>query len=136
MDKMDTKIRNALFGLGQKSEDTEHFTGEVYVREIAGFEKPMLMDSVTFAPGCINAWHIHQAGQTLLVTDGRGWYQAEGKPAQELHPGDIVEIPAGVKHWHGAAKDCWFTHLAVEDWSKGAPEWLEKVDPADYQKLN
>ena len=125
----------SLFGKGEKLSDPEHFTGDVYVKEIAGFEKPMLIDSVTFAPGCINAWHIHQAGQMLFVTDGCGWYQEEGKPAQSLHPGDIVDIPAGVKHWHGAAKDSAFTHLAVEDWSKGAPEWLQKVDPADYEAL-
>lgn len=126
----------ALFGLGKKSEDTEHFTGDVYVKEISGFDKVMLMDSVTFAPGCINSWHIHQVGQTLFVTDGRGWYQEKGKPAQELHAGDIVDIPAGVKHWHGSAKDSAMTHLAFEDWSKGAPEWLEKVDPAEYEKLD
>lgn len=125
----------ALFGLGKKVDDPAHFSGEVYVREISGFEKPMLIDSVTFAPGCHNAWHVHQAGQMLFVTDGRGWYQEEGKPVQELLPGDIVDIPAGVKHWHGAAKDSWFTHLAAEDWSKGAPEWLGKVDPGEYEKL-
>ena len=125
----------ALFGLGKKVDDPAHFSGEVYVREIASFEKPMLMDSVTFAPGCYNAWHVHQAGQTLFVTDGRGWYQEEGKPAQELLPGDIVDIPAGVKHWHGAAKDSSFTHLAVEDWSKGAPEWFDLLDANEYAKL-
>lgn len=129
------QLIQALFGLGQKSMDTEHFTGDVYVHEIAGFEKPMLIDSVTFAPGCINSWHVHQAGQMLFVTDGRGWYQEEGKAAVELHPGDIIDIPAGVKHWHGAAVDSWFTHLAAEDWSKGAPEWLEPVGQVEYAQL-
>ena len=125
----------ALFGLGEAVQDEVHFTGRVWVKEIAGFEKPTLADSVTFAPGCINAWHIHKAGQTLLVTNGRGWYQEAGKPAQALRAGDIVDIPAGVKHWHGAACDSYFTHLALEDWSKGAPEWLEKVDLAVYTAL-
>lgn len=125
----------ALFGIGEKIDDTEHFTGDVYVKEISGFEKPMLVDSVTFVPGCINSWHIHQAGQMLFVTNGRGWYQEEGKPARELRPGDIVDIPAGVKHWHGAAKDSSFTHLALEDWSKGAPKWFERVEVAAYDML-
>ena len=125
----------ALFGLGERGTDAGHFTDEVYVREIAGFEKPMLIDSVTFAPGRINAWHVHQAGQMLFAPDGCGWYQEEGKPAVKLRPGDIADIPAGVKHWHGAAANSWFTHLAAEDWSKGAPEWLEPVDPIEYAKL-
>lgn len=131
----DKAVPSGLFGQGKEITDTEHFTGKVYVKEIAGFEKPMLIDCVTFAPGCINSWHVHQAGQMLFVTDGRGWYQEEGRPAQELHRGDIVDIPAGVKHWHGAAKDSYFTHLAAEDWSKGAPQWQEKVDTESYSEL-
>lgn len=135
MDTQNEKLP-ALFGLGEKSSDTEHFTGDVYVKEISGFEKAMLMDSVTFAAGCINSWHIHKVGQTLFVTDGIGWYQEEGKPAMLLHAGDIVDIPAGVKHWHGASKNSSFTHLAFEDWAKGAPQWLERVDPVEYEKLH
>lgn len=123
------------FGLGQALDDPEHFTGKVYVEEIFGFDKPMLVDNVTFEPGCRNSWHIHQAGQTLLVTKGRGWYQEEGQPARELKAGDLVEIPAGVKHWHGASKDSWFSHLAIEDYSKGAPDWLEPVSDKDYSQL-
>ena len=70
-----------------------------------------------------------------MVTDGTGWYQEEGKQAVPLKKGSIVKIPAGVKHWHGASKNSWFTHIALEDWSKGQPEWLEAVTQEDYDKL-
>ena len=84
-----------------------------------------------------NNWHIHhKGGQILLCTAGRGYYQEWGKEAQELHPGDVVNIPPEVKHWHGAAKDSWFAHLAVEVPAEGASnEWLEVVNEEDYEKL-
>ena len=93
--------------------------------------------NVTFEPGCRNNWHIHhKGGQILLVTNGRGYYQEWGKPAQELKPGDVVNIPPEVKHWHGAAKDSWFCHLAIEVSAKNAAnEWLEPVSDEDYLKL-
>lgn len=86
---------------------------------------------------CRNNWHIHhKGGQILLVTGGRGWYQEWGKEAQELHPGDVVNIPPEVKHWHGAAKDSWFSHLAIEVPAEGASnEWLEAVTDEEYGKL-
>ena len=89
---------------------------------------------------CRNNWHIHKAdkngGQILLCTQGRGWYQEWGQEAQELHPGDVVVIPAGVKHWHGAAQDSWFTHLAVEVPGENASnQWLEAVSQEDYSAL-
>ena len=125
----------SLFGKGDLLDDEEHFIGKVYVKDIFGFDKPMLVDNVTFEPGARNNWHVHQAGQTLFVTEGKGWYQEEGKKPVLCKAGDIIEIPAGVKHFHGACKDSWFVHLAVEDYSKGAPTWLEKVDDAYYEKL-
>ncbi len=96
--------------------------------------------NVTFEPGCRNNWHIHHAsqggGQILVCVAGRGYYQEEGKPAQELHPGDVVNIPAGVKHWHGAAPDSWFSHLAVEvPGMDGSNEWLEPVTEEVYGLL-
>ena len=93
--------------------------------------------NVTFEPGCRNFWHIHhKGGQILLVTGGRGWYQQWEKPARALKPGDVVNIPAGVKHWHGAAKDSWFSHLAVAVPAEGASnEWLEQVSDEEYQQL-
>ncbi len=132
MDTQNEK-RPALFGLGEKSNDTEHFIGDIYIKEIAGFEKAMLMDSVTFMAGCINYWHI---GQTLFVTDGINWYQEEGKPARLLHADDIVDIPLGVKHWHGASKNSGFTYLVFEHRSKSALQWLERVAPVEYEKLH
>lgn len=86
---------------------------------------------------CSNNWHIHhKGGQILLCTAGRGYYQEWGKEAQELHPGDVVNIPPEVKHWHSAAKDSWFAHLAVEVPAEGASnEWLEVVNEEDYEKL-
>lgn len=93
--------------------------------------------NVTFEPGCRNHWHIHHKGaQILLVTDGRGYYQEWGKEAIELKPGDVVSIPSEVKHWHGAAKDSWFTHIAIEVPAQDASnEWLEAVSEEDYNKL-
>ena len=95
---------------------------------------------MTFEPGCRNNWHVHEAkaggGQILVVISGEGYYQEFGKPAQRLKAGDVVNIPAGVKHWHGATKDSWFSHLAVEvPGTETANTWLEPVSDEDYNKL-
>ena len=95
---------------------------------------------VTFEPGCRNNWHIHHAkqggGQILVCVAGRGYYQEEGKDAVEMKPGGVVNIPVGVKHWHGAAPDSWFSHLAVEvPGVEGSNEWLEPVGDDVYGKL-
>lgn len=95
---------------------------------------------MTFEPGCRNNWHIHRAtkggGQILVCVNGRGWYQEWGKEAIALNPGDVVNIPVGVKHWHGAAKDSWFSQLAVEvPGENTANEWLEPVDSGEYDSL-
>ena len=95
---------------------------------------------MTFEPACRNNWHIHHAksggGQMLICVGGRGYYQEWGKEARELHPGDIVNIPANVKHWHGAAPDSWFSHLAIEiEGEDGSTEWCEPVSDEDYNKL-
>lgn len=93
--------------------------------------------NVTFSPKCRNNWHIHhKGGQILLVTEGRGWYQEWGKEARELRQGDVVNIPPEVKHWHGAASDSWFAHIAIEvSADGGSVEWLEEVAASDYNKL-
>jgi 4-carboxymuconolactone decarboxylase len=92
--------------------------------------------NVTFEAGCRNNWHKHPGGQILICISGRGWYQEEGKEAQELHPGDVVDIPINVKHWHGAAKDSEFSHIAIGVRpDKGVVEWLEPVCDAEYNKL-
>lgn len=134
-DKSNGTTGHALFGIGKEVHEPEHFSGKVYVKELLDFSYPMIADTVTFAPGARNSWHVHQAGQILLVTDGHGWYQEAGTAAQPLKAGDIVKIPGGVKHWHGASKNSWFSHIALEDWSKGAPEWLERLDDKEYERL-
>ena len=95
---------------------------------------------MTFEPGCRNNWHIHEAdkggGQILICVAGRGYYQEWGKEPQELHPGDVVNIARGIKHWHGAAPDSWFSHLAVEVPGENCrSQWCESVSEEEYQKL-
>ena len=102
--------------------------------------KQVVVGNVTFAAGCRNHWHIPHAksggGQMLLVTAGRGWYQEWGKPARELRPGDVVHIPPEVKHWHGAARDSAFQHLAIEvPGENTSNEWCEAVSDDDYNAL-
>lgn len=131
--------RGGMFGLGEPNDAyAQYFIGQSYLKMLTGSGVPVA--NVTFEPGCRNNWHIHHAdkggGQILLCTEGRGWYQEWGKEAQELHPGDAVTIPAGVKHWHGAAKDSWFSHLALEvPGENTSNEWLEPVAEEWYGKL-
>lgn len=128
-----------LFGLGEPNVAfAQYFVGKSYLKMLTTEGVPVA--NVTFEPGCRNNWHIHRAdrggGQILLCTSGRGWYQEWGEEARELHPGDVVTISAGVKHWHGAAKDSWFTHLAIEvPGEKTSNEWLETVTDEQYQIL-
>lgn len=115
----------------------KYFIGNSYLNPLVGSDSPLFLANVTFEPGCRNNWHIHhKGGQILLVTDGKGWYQEWGKPAQELKPGDVVNIAPEVKHWHGAAKDSWFAHIAIEvPAPDSSNEWLEPVDDEQYNKL-
>ena len=115
----------------------KYFIGQSYLAPVSTAQVGIY--NVTFEPGCRNNWHIHHAqsggGQILICVAGRGFYQEAGKPAQALHPGDVVNIPVGVKHWHGAAPDSWFSHLAVEvPGTETANEWLEAVNDAEYAK--
>ena len=95
------------------------------------------MSNVTFEPRCRNNWHIHhKGGQILICVGGEGWYQEWDKPARKLHAGDVVNIPAEVKHWHGATADSWFQHIAMAVPADGASnEWLEPVTDEEYNKL-
>ena len=111
----------------------QYFVGNSYLADAGGG-----FHNVTFEPGCRNNWHIHHKQvQVLICVSGRGWYQEWGKEAVEMTPGTIIEIPEGVKHWHGAAKDSWFQHLTYhKDIQEGASnEWLEPVSEEDYSKL-
>ncbi|RYY89242.1 MAG: cupin domain-containing protein [Chitinophagaceae bacterium] len=123
---------NVIFPIGELNVAyAQYFVGQSYLKTlVADPDLPVGVGNVTFEPGCRNNWHIHRGGfQILLVTSGRGWYQEEGKQARALRPGDAVVVPDGVKHWHGAASDSWFTHLAI---TAGTPEWLEAVSEDVY----
>lgn len=128
-----------IFPIGEPNTAyAKYFIGNSYLARVSTEQIPF--SNVTFEPGCRNNWHIHQAkkggGQMLVGVAGRGWYQEEGKPAQEILPGTVIHIPAGVKHWHGAAKDSWFAHLAFEIPGEGTSnEWLEPVTDKEYNKL-
>ena len=128
-----------IFPIGAPNDGfAQYFSGQSYLAPISTAQVKIF--NVTFEPGCRNNWHIHEAdkggGQILLCTGGRGWYQEEGKPARALQPGDVVNIPAEVKHWHGAAPDGWFSHLAIEVPGENCSnEWLEAVSDEAYSKL-
>ena len=125
-----------LFPTGEENTAyAQYFIGQSYLNMLT--TKPLGVGNVTFEPGCRNNWHIHhKGGQILLVTGGRGWYQEWGNEAQPLKAGDVVNIPPEVKHWHGAARDSWFCHLAIEVPAPSASnEWLEPVSDEVYEKL-
>ncbi len=131
-----------IFGKGDLNVDyAQYFIGESFLNPLTEAGKcPVFLANVTFEPKCRNNWHIHHAttggGQILICTAGEGWYQEEGKEAVSLKPGMVITIPANVKHWHGAKKDSWFSHIAVEvpgvDTSN---EWCEPVTDEQYDKL-
>lgn len=128
--------KSGVFGIGEKNTAyAKYFVGQSYLNMLT--TERVVTANVTFEPGCRNNWHIHhKGGQILLVTSGRGYYQEWGKPAQELHAGDVVNIPPEVKHWHGAAKNSWFAHVAIEVPADGASnEWCEPVDDDAYNAL-
>lgn len=131
-----------FFGRGEPNTAfAQYFIGASYLKPLTDPEETVFIANVTFEPGCRNNWHIHHAqsggGQILICVDGEGWYQEDGKPARSLRPGDVVTIPAGVKHWHGAKADCWFSHLAVEcPGEDTSNEWLEPVTDDSYDQLS
>ncbi len=138
-DAMAVHEQSMVFPIGEPNDGfAQYFVGQSYLAPLSTSQVGIF--NVTFEPGCRNNWHIHHAknggGQILVCVAGRGWYQERGKPAQELHPGNVVNIPAGVKHWHGAACDSWFSHLAVEVPGEGSSnEWCEPVEDEAYSKL-
>lgn len=132
-----------VFGQGEPNVSfTKYFIGNSYLNPLTKKEESSLsLTNVTFEPGCRNSWHIHHAtkdgGQILICTAGFGWYQEEGKDAISLEPGTVIVIPANVKHWHGAKKDSWFSHIALEvPGENTSNEWLEEVSDEEYNKLN
>ncbi|MDO5389325.1 MAG: cupin domain-containing protein [Clostridia bacterium] len=139
----ETEFNNVnVFGKGQANVNyAQYFTGNSFLNPLTSpSECPIFLANVTFEPGCRNNWHIHHAksggGQLLICTAGEGWYQAEGKEPVSLVPGTVITIPANVKHWHGAKKDSWFSHIAAEIPGEDCHnEWCEPVSDAEYNSL-
>ena len=129
----------SVFKTGEKNDAfAKYFIGQSYLNMIS--LEQVVVGNVTFEPGCRNFWHIHHAksggGQILICTAGKGYYQEWGKEAVVLNPGDVINIPAGVKHWHGATKDSWFQHLAIEvPGEETRNKWCEEVSDEEYNKL-
>lgn len=135
MAKHDELKNGGVFPIGEKNDAyAQYFVGQSYLKGlVADPEVNVGVGNVTFEPGCRNNWHIHRGGyQILLVTGGEGWYQEEVKEAQRLKTGDVIVTHDGVKHWHGATKDSWFSHVAI---TAGTPEWLEPVSDEWYGSL-
>ena len=128
-----------IFPIGKPNDGfAQYFIGQSYLAPVSTEQVGIF--NVTFEPGCRDNWHIHHAdkggGQILVCVAGRGYYQEWGKEAVEMKPGDCINIPVGVKHWHGAAPDSWFSHLAVEvPGENGSNEWMEPVDDEQYGVL-
>lgn len=135
MAKFEEVKDGVIFPVGEKNVTyANYFMGQSYLNTLVSDPQVTVgVANVTFEPSCRNNWHIHHDGfQLLLVTGGEGWYQEKGKPAQYLKAGDVIVTHDGVKHWHGAAKDSWFEHLAI---TAGTPEWLEPVSDELYDQL-
>ena len=141
-DDIAAEEHGGLFGQGEENTAfAKYFIGKSYLKPLTDPSKTVFVANVTFEPGCRNNWHVHHAkqggGQLLICVDGEGWYQEAGKPARSLKPGDVVTIPAEVKHWHGAKADSWFSHLAVEvPGEETSNEWLEPVTDEAYAALD
>ncbi|MDR1537348.1 MAG: cupin domain-containing protein [Clostridiales bacterium] len=132
---MNQSINSEIFPKGEKIK-SENFIGATWLKMLipGDTDTGCSVANVTFEPGARNNWHSHPGGQILLVTSGKGYYQEEGKPVQILHMGDAVNIQSGVKHWHGAAADSWFAHIAISpNLQKGPAEWLEPVK--EYEEI-
>ena len=135
-----TETHGGAFGMGEPNVNfAKYFIGNSYLKML-GNTGGVGLANVTFEPRCRNNWHIHKAtkggGQILICIEGEGWYQEDKKPAQSLKVGDIVVIPANVKHWHGAKANSWFSHIAVEvPGENTSNEWLEPVTDEEYNRL-
>ena len=131
-----------VFGLGNENIDyAQYFIGKSYLNYLTKIDDAKIsLFNVTFEPRCRNNWHIHHSskggGQILICIAGEGWYQEEGKEAVSLKPGTVITIPANTKHWHGAKKDSWFSHIAIEvPGENTSNEWCEPVADEEYNKL-
>ena len=130
------------FGIGNPNDAyAKYFIGNSYLKLLTNPQNgEIAISNVTFEPGCRNNWHIHHAktggGQVLICTAGSGWYQEWGKEAVSMEEGSVIVIPANVKHWHGAKKDSWFSHITFAPYgTETSNEWLEQVSDEEYEKL-
>lgn len=131
-----------IFGKGTANTAfSQYFIGESFLNPLTNSDEcPLFLANVTFEPGCRNNWHIHHAdkngGQLLICVAGEGWYQEEGKPPMSLEEGSVIVIPPNVKHWHGAKKDSWFSHIAIEIPGENcSTEWCEEVSAEQYNNI-
>lgn len=130
-----------VFGLGKPNIDYQkYFIGNSFLNPLTKPDESLILANVTFEPCCRNNWHVHNAtsggGQILICTAGYGWYQEEGKDAIELKPGMVIVISPNTKHWHGAKKNSWFSHISIEVPGKDTKtSWLEPVSDEEYNKL-
>jgi quercetin dioxygenase-like cupin family protein len=133
MNTTDKNEQNPIFSQGDKA-NPDYFTGNAWVKLLVNeTEFNSVIGNVTFEAGARNNWHTHPGGQILIVTDGTGYYQEKDKPIQLIQRGDVIKIPADVKHWHGAATDSALTHIAITaSTPKGAVDWLERVTDEEY----
>lgn len=135
----DNVLHGGIFGMGEPNTGfSKYFIGNSYLKKLTDNVLPIF--NVTFEPGCRNNWHTHKAktggGQVLIVVEGEGWYQEENEKPIKLKVGDIVAIKPNIKHWHGATKDSWFSHLAIEvPGTETSTEWLEEVNDKEYNNL-
>ncbi len=138
-DEKTIHANSMIFPIGQPNDTfAKYFIGQSYLAPLS--TEQIGIYNVTFEPGCRNNWHIHHAknggGQILICVSGQGYYQEWGKEVQKLNVGDIINIPAGIKHWHGATSDSWFSHIAIEvPGENTSNEWLEPVDNIVYQQI-
>ena len=142
MKTTDSLPAGTIFPKGEKiageKKTNDHFAGTAWLQMLVPDDSRMHcpVGNVTFEPGARNNWHKHPGGQILLVTGGRGYSQDEGRDVRYLLQGDVVTVAPGVKHWHGAAPDSWFSHIAIMPNSqKGDAEWLEPITDDEYNKL-
>lgn len=138
----DSGLHGGIFGMGEENTAfAKYFVGKSYLKPLSSKEEcEVFLANVTFEPSCRNNWHIHKStqggGQILICVEGSGWYQEEGKAPQKLRVGDVITIPANVKHWHGATSDSWFSHIAVEVPGENTENvWCESVSDEEYDKL-
>ena len=133
----ENKTNTTVFAKGEKITN-EYFTGTAWLQMLVPNDSiyNCQIGNVTFEPGARNNWHVHPGGQILLVTGGKGYHQLKGQPVEQIESGDVVKVPSGVAHWHGATPDSELTHLAIStNTQKGIVVWMEKLSDDEYNRI-